>query len=104
MEETKKCVRCFNVRLLRYFTSVRDSKRHGEDMGPWKVFKTCRPCRVRKNAKSRDTYAENNEGVCSRGPQKDLVCPSLLLMMTELEWDLFFAKRFEEDYDKNEFL
>lgn len=102
MEKRQKCKRCWENKLLFHFMSIRNSKRHGIDMGPWKLFETCSKCRVKKNSKSRATYKKKNKDVRSRGPQKDLRRTSFLLSMSESDWNLFFVKRFEEDCEENE--
>lgn len=105
MGKLRKCKRCKQRVRSNKFHTRRNTDRYGEMVDGKKLLKTCYECRGRKNATSRANYAENNEGVRSRGPQKDLVYLSYLLRLKELEHNLRLASsnEFSGDFDKTEF-
>ena len=106
MGKLRWCKRCNQLVSSKKFRTTRKTKRYGEMVGGEKLLKTCSDCRVKKNASSRATYTENNTGVCSRGPQKDLVLSRFFLSMRELEENIRLARsdEFKGDFDLTEFL
>lgn len=106
MGKLRWCKRCNQLVSSKKFRTTRKTKRYGEMVGGKKLLKTCSDCRVKKNASSRATYTENNTGVSSRGPQKDLVWSRFFSSLQELKENLRLARseEFRDDFDWTEFL